>query len=126
MAKESRRMPASGIRLPLKTHFLPSTSLANLIASFRYEGAFEKCKRHGHGIETFSDGSRYFSPFMTHFLLSTSLATLISSIRYEGAFEKNERHGQGIETNANGYRFFSPFKDSIPSINLSCEFNFFF
>ena len=110
------------------THFLPSTSLANLISSFRYEGAFEKDVKQGQGIETYSDHprSRYFSPFMTHFLPSTSLATLISSLRYEGAFEKNDRHGQGIETFANGYRFLSPFKNSIPSINLPCEFNFFF
>jgi len=64
MAKESRRVPtAIGISLPLKTHFPPSTSLANLISSYRYEGAFEKNKRHGQGLETFSDGSRYFSPF---------------------------------------------------------------
>jgi hypothetical protein len=68
MAKESRRMPtATGFSLPLKTPFPPSTSLANLISSFRYEGAFEKNERHGQGIETDADGYRYFSSFKDSF-----------------------------------------------------------
>jgi hypothetical protein len=58
MAQESRRMPtATGFSLPLKTHFLPSTSLADLISSFRYEGTFENGFRHGHGTETFTNSN---------------------------------------------------------------------
>jgi len=67
MAMESRRMPtATGFSLPLKTHLL-STSLASLIFSFRYEGAFEKDEKHGPGIETNADGYRFFSPFKDSF-----------------------------------------------------------
>ena len=107
MAKESRRMPtAQGVSFVFKTHYFSSiplfTSLANLISSFRYEGAFEL-------------------PFLIY-----SYAHLISSFRYEGAYKNGEAHGQGIETRANGYRFFSPFKDSFPPFHLSCDINFFF
>jgi hypothetical protein len=59
MAKESKRLPI-GFSLPLKTPFPPSISLANLISSFRYEGAFEKNKKHGQGIETGANGYRFF------------------------------------------------------------------
>ena len=59
--KESRRfLTALGISLPLKTPFPPSISLANLISSFRYDGAFEKNKKHGQGIETGANGYRFF------------------------------------------------------------------
>jgi hypothetical protein len=51
---------AIGFSLPLKTPFPPSISLANLISSFRYEGAFEKNKKHGQGIETGANGYRFF------------------------------------------------------------------
>jgi hypothetical protein len=72
---------AIGISLPLKTHFLPSTSLANLISSFRYEGAFEKNERHGQGIETFPNGSRYFSPFKDS-ILSINLSYAFNIYSY--------------------------------------------
>ena len=78
MAMEPRRMPtAQGIYLALKTYFLPSTP-THLISSFSHAGAFENGLRHGHGIETDVDGSRYLSlleesrtliSFLTHFIL---------------------------------------------------------
>jgi hypothetical protein len=77
-------------------------SLTRLILLFlSYEGAFDNGDWHGQGIRTLASG-RVFT----------------------GVFNHNELV-QGIETFSDGYRFFSPFKDSIPSINLSCEFNFF-
>ena len=61
MAKESKRTPtAQGVSLVFKTHYF--SSIRNLISSFRYEGAFKEDEKHDQGIETFSDGSRYFSP----------------------------------------------------------------
>jgi len=122
-------------------------SLTRLILLFlSYEGAFDNGDWHGQGIqtlasgrvftgvfnhnelvqgiETLSDGFRYFSPFKDSIPSINIFYAFNFFLRYEGAFENNRAHGQGIETLAN--RFFSPFKDSIPSINLSCEFNFFF
>jgi hypothetical protein len=86
-------------------------------------GAFEKGEKHGQGIQTYADGSRYFSSIEDSFPPIYSYAHLISSFSYEGAFKNDEPHGQGIQTNADGSRFFSSLRDSFLPIHLSCEFN---
>ena len=89
MATEPRRMPtAQGISLPLKNHFLPSTSLTHLISSFSYAGAFENGLPHGQGIETYADGGKYFSRFEDSLPLIHSLAYFILFFKLRGSFRK--------------------------------------
>lgn len=71
-----------------------------------YEGEWSaEGKRHGHGVLTFPDRSRFVGQFSQGFFQGPGVLSLPDGGKYEGNFQSGRYHGYGVYTAANGMKF---------------------
>ena len=77
----------------------------------RYEGDFVDGKEHGRGAMTWANGNRYEGDFVDGERAGRGVFTWADGGRYEGDFVDGERTGHGAITWANGNRYEGDFVD---------------
>lgn len=76
----------------------------------KYEGQFSRGMPHGHGTETFSDGSECTGQFKNGMVHGNVVMTFASGEKYEGESEDYKPHGKGVRTLSDGTTYEGQFE----------------
>ena len=83
------------------------------VSQIRFKGMMAGGEKHGQGIKTWANGTRYEGPFFNNARSGKGVMTWNNGDRYEGEFAHNKLNGEGTYIWANGTRFEGTYLDGL-------------
>ena len=80
----------------------------------KYEGEWEKDKRHGQGTNTWASGGKYVGKWVDHKMHGHGTYEYASGDKYEGEWEDDKKHGHGTIEYSSGGKYEGEWKNGKP------------